>query len=68
VCLYAPEHLWQDRKDIVGRPILVIPYVGIVSIILEEHLSLRYSVLGYLVYHFRVFRGFRVLRFVLSST
>ena len=58
--LYPPGKLWLERKDIIGRPIVVIPYVGIVSIILGDYPRVKYSVLVYLVYYYRVFRGFRV--------
>ena len=35
--LYAPGQLWLDRKDVVGRARGFLPYVGIVTIIMNDY-------------------------------
>lgn len=35
--LYAPGQLWLTKKDIVGRARGFLPYVGIVTILMNEY-------------------------------
>merc|ERR1711970_699592 len=43
--LYAPGQLWLDRKDVVGRARGFLPYVGIVTIIMNEYPKFKCVVL-----------------------
>ncbi|XP_013789753.1 signal peptidase complex catalytic subunit SEC11A-like [Limulus polyphemus] len=44
--LYAPGQLWLNKKDIVGRARGFVPYVGIVTILMNDYPKLKYAVLG----------------------
>jgi len=44
--LYAPNQLWLTDKDIVGRARGFLPYVGMVTIYMNEYPKLKYAVLG----------------------
>lgn len=44
--LYAPGQLWLQKKDIVGRARGFVPYVGIVTILMNDYPKLKYAVLG----------------------
>lgn len=46
--LYAPGQLWLEKKDIVGRARGFVPYVGIVTILMNDYPKLKYAVLGLL--------------------
>ncbi|XP_050306460.1 signal peptidase complex catalytic subunit SEC11A [Anthonomus grandis grandis] len=46
--LYAPGQLWLTKKDIVGRARGFLPYVGIVTILMNEYPQLKYAVLSIL--------------------
>jgi len=35
--LYAPNQLWLTKKDIVGRARGFLPYVGIITIFMNEY-------------------------------
>ena len=35
--LYAPGQLWLERKDVVGRARGFVPYVGIVTILMNDY-------------------------------
>ena len=41
--LYAPGQLWLDRKDVVGRARGFLPYVGIVTIIMNAYPKFKLS-------------------------
>lgn len=46
--LYAPGQLWLEKKDIVGRARGFVPYVGIVTILMNDYPKFKYAVLGLL--------------------
>lgn len=35
--LYAPGQLWLEKKDIVGRTRGFVPYVGIITILMNDY-------------------------------
>ncbi|XP_054009792.1 signal peptidase complex catalytic subunit SEC11A [Hylaeus anthracinus] len=43
--LYAPGQLWLTPKDVVGRARAFLPYVGMVTILMNEYPKLKYVVL-----------------------
>lgn len=46
--LYAPGQMWLSKKDIVGRAKGFLPYVGMVTILMNEYPNLKYAILGIL--------------------
>nr|CAG4644314.1 EOG090X0DWF [Lepidurus arcticus] len=44
--LYAPGQLWLTRKDVVGRARGFLPYVGMVTILMNEYPKLKYGILA----------------------
>lgn len=46
--LYAPGQMWLTKKDIVGRAKGFLPYVGMVTILMNEYPNLKYAILGIL--------------------
>uniref|UniRef100_A0A6B2EFU3 Signal peptidase complex catalytic subunit SEC11 n=1 Tax=Phlebotomus kandelakii TaxID=1109342 RepID=A0A6B2EFU3_9DIPT len=46
--LYAPGQLWLTKKDIVGRARGFLPYVGMITIYMNEYPNLKYAILGIL--------------------
>nr|XP_039270798.1 signal peptidase complex catalytic subunit SEC11A-like [Styela clava] len=46
--LYKPGQLWVERKDVVGRARGFVPYVGIVTILMNDYPKLKYAVLALL--------------------
>ncbi|VDK44794.1 unnamed protein product [Anisakis simplex] len=43
--LYAPGQFWLTRKDVVGRAKGFVPYVGMVTILMNDYPKLKYAVL-----------------------
>lgn len=43
--LYAPGQLWLTHKDVVGRARGFLPYVGMVTIYMNEYPKFKYAVL-----------------------
>ncbi|GAB1607180.1 signal peptidase complex catalytic subunit SEC11A [Argonauta hians] len=43
--LYAPGQLWLKKKDVVGRARGFVPYVGIVTILMNDYPKLKYAIL-----------------------
>ena len=41
--LYAPGQLWLQRKDVVGRARGFVPYVGIVTILMNDYPKFKVS-------------------------
>lgn len=41
--LYAPGQLWLTKKDIVGRARGFLPYVGIITIFMNEYPKVKVS-------------------------
>lgn len=46
--LYAPGQLWLSKKDIVGRARGFLPYVGMITIYMNEYPNFKYAILGVL--------------------
>ncbi|XP_055696651.1 signal peptidase complex catalytic subunit SEC11A [Lutzomyia longipalpis] len=46
--LYAPGQLWLTKKDIVGRARGFLPFVGMITIYMNEYPNLKYAILGIL--------------------
>ncbi|KAE9416569.1 hypothetical protein Angca_007499, partial [Angiostrongylus cantonensis] len=46
--LYAPGQMWLHRSDVVGRTKGILPYVGMVTILMNDYPKLKYAVLGLL--------------------
>lgn len=46
--LYAPGQLWLTKNDIVGRARGVLPYVGMITIYMNEYPNFKYAILGVL--------------------
>lgn len=44
--LYAPGQLWLTEKDVVGRARGFLPYVGMVTIYMNEYPKFKYAVLA----------------------
>uniref|UniRef100_A0A914V4I9 Signal peptidase complex catalytic subunit SEC11 n=1 Tax=Plectus sambesii TaxID=2011161 RepID=A0A914V4I9_9BILA len=44
--LYAPGQLWLARKDVVGRAKGFVPYVGMVTILMNDYPKFKYAVLA----------------------
>ena len=54
--LYAPGQFWLTKKDIVGRVRGCLPYVGIVTIIMNEYPKFKYVVLACLGFYVLIHR------------
>uniref|UniRef100_A0A182W0B6 Signal peptidase complex catalytic subunit SEC11 n=1 Tax=Anopheles minimus TaxID=112268 RepID=A0A182W0B6_9DIPT len=54
--LYAPGQLWLTKKDIVGRARGFLPYVGMITIYMNEYPKLKYGILGLLALYVLVHR------------
>ncbi|KAM9040946.1 signal peptidase complex catalytic subunit SEC11A-like [Megaptera novaeangliae] len=46
--LYAPGQLWLTKKDIVGRARGFLPYVGMITILMNEYPNFKYLILSIL--------------------
>uniref|UniRef100_F6X0N8 Signal peptidase complex catalytic subunit SEC11 n=2 Tax=Ciona intestinalis TaxID=7719 RepID=F6X0N8_CIOIN len=46
--LYKPGQLWVEKHHVVGRARGFVPYVGMVTIIMNDYPKLKYAVLGLL--------------------
>ncbi len=44
--LYAPGQLWLQRGEILGRARASLPYVGMVTIYLNDYPALKYVLVG----------------------
>ncbi|XP_061190674.1 signal peptidase complex catalytic subunit SEC11A [Saccostrea echinata] len=44
--LYAPGQLWLEKKDVVGRARGFVPYVGIVTILMNDYPKFKYAILA----------------------
>jgi len=44
--LYSPGQMWLKREDIHGRARAAVPYLGMVTIILNDYPMLKYVMLG----------------------
>lgn len=47
--LYPPGQVWVVRKDLMGRVMYYLPYVGIVTIWINEYPILKYLLIGSMV-------------------
>ncbi|CAJ0927930.1 unnamed protein product, partial [Mesorhabditis belari] len=46
--LYASGQLWLNRSDVIGRAKGLIPWIGMVTILMNDYPALKYAVLGVL--------------------
>lgn len=46
--LYAPGQLWLEKKDVVGRARGFVPYVGIVTILMNDYPKFKFAILALL--------------------
>jgi len=44
--LYAPGQLWVHRSEILGRAVGALPYVGMVTILLNDYPMIKYILVG----------------------
>ncbi|XP_037078876.1 signal peptidase complex catalytic subunit SEC11A-like [Pollicipes pollicipes] len=44
--LYAPGQLWLTKRDVVGRARGFVPYIGVVTILMNDYPKLKYAVLA----------------------
>lgn len=44
--LYAPGQLWLARGDVIGKAVASVPYVGMVTIYLNDYPMLKYVLIG----------------------
>lgn len=44
--LYAPGQFWLEKKDVVGRARGYVPFVGIVTILMNDYPKFKYAVLA----------------------
>ncbi|XP_045183226.1 signal peptidase complex catalytic subunit SEC11A [Mercenaria mercenaria] len=44
--LYAPGQLWLEKKEVVGRARGFVPYVGIVTILMNDYPKFKYAILA----------------------
>jgi signal peptidase len=44
--LYLPGQFWLERKDVIGKAKGFVPYIGIVTIIMNDYPQLKYVILG----------------------
>ena len=46
--LYNPGQKWLKQKHVMGRAVGFLPYVGMVTIVMNDYPWLKYSVIGLL--------------------
>uniref|UniRef100_A0A1I8FHK1 Signal peptidase complex catalytic subunit SEC11 n=1 Tax=Macrostomum lignano TaxID=282301 RepID=A0A1I8FHK1_9PLAT len=46
--LYAPGQLWLEKGDVIGRAKGFVPYIGMVTIVMNDYPKFKYAVLGLL--------------------
>ncbi|KAK2151567.1 hypothetical protein LSH36_359g05012 [Paralvinella palmiformis] len=46
--LYAPGQMWLNKSDVVGRARGYVPYVGIVTILMNDYPKFKYAILALL--------------------
>jgi signal peptidase len=44
--LYAPGQMWLRRTDILGAGVAFVPYLGMVTILLNDYPALKYVLVG----------------------
>ena len=44
--LYAPGQMWLEKKDVVGRANGFLPYIGIVTILMNDYPKIKYLILA----------------------
>jgi signal peptidase len=45
---YAADQRWLNKKHIIGRAVGYLPYVGMVTIIMNDYPYLKYALIGLL--------------------
>merc|ERR1712080_742873 len=48
--LYAPGQYWLERKDVIGRVRGYLPYLGIITLIMNDYPLFKYIMLGLLCF------------------
>ena len=43
--LYSPGQVWLERSDVIGRAKGFVPYIGMVTILMNDYPQLKYAVL-----------------------
>jgi signal peptidase len=43
--LYAPGQFWLEQKDVIGKAKGFVPYIGIVTILMNDYPQLKYVIL-----------------------
>ena len=46
--LYAPGQLWLDRDHVMGRASGFVPHVGLITIMMNDYVYLKYALIGVL--------------------
>jgi len=46
--LYKPGQLWVERNHVVGRARGFVPYIGMITILMNDYPKLKYAILGLL--------------------
>ena len=54
--LYAPGQLWLRRSEIIGRAVASVPYVGMMTILLNDYPALKWVLVGLMGYFVLVSR------------
>ncbi|EEZ97812.1 signal peptidase complex catalytic subunit SEC11A [Tribolium castaneum] len=54
--LYAPGQLWLTKKDVVGRARGFLPYVGMVTILMNEYPTFKFTILVCLAFYVLIHR------------
>lgn len=44
--LYAPGQLWLKRGDMAGKAVASVPYLGMVTILLNDYPALKWVLIG----------------------
>lgn len=44
--LYAPGQRWLRRSEMIGKAVASVPYMGMVTILLNDYPSLKYALIG----------------------
>lgn len=44
--LYAPGQMWLEKKDVIGRANGYLPYIGIVTILMNDYPKIKYFILA----------------------
>eukprot|EP00112_Aurelia_sp_Birch-Aquarium-sp1_P023271 Seg687.1 transcript_id=Seg687.1/GoldUCD/mRNA.D3Y31 product="Signal peptidase complex catalytic subunit SEC11A" protein_id=Seg687.1/GoldUCD/D3Y31 len=54
--LYAPGQFWLQKKDVIGRSKGYLPYIGIVTILMNDYPKIKYLILAALAFFVLIHR------------